>query len=78
MVLILNETQHSPESGSSGATLLAYDIGLTEAVIEATGEHATPRLREVLPALIRHLHGFAREVNLTVDEWFSAVEMVSV
>jgi hydroxyquinol 1,2-dioxygenase len=28
-----------------------------------------PRLRELMQALVRHLHGFAVEVGLTEDEW---------
>jgi hydroxyquinol 1,2-dioxygenase len=32
-----------------------------------------PRLRELMAALIRHLHGFAREVSLTEAEWFEAI-----
>lgn len=28
-----------------------------------------PRVREVLGSLVRHLHDFARETNLTHDEW---------
>jgi hydroxyquinol 1,2-dioxygenase len=28
-----------------------------------------PRLREIMQALVRHLHGFATEVGLTEEEW---------
>jgi catechol 1,2-dioxygenase len=28
-----------------------------------------PRLRELMQALVRHLHGFAAEMSLTEDEW---------
>jgi hydroxyquinol 1,2-dioxygenase len=36
---------------------------------------ATPdaRLREIMASLIRHLHGFARDVKLTESEWFEAI-----
>ncbi len=36
-----------------------------------------PRLGEVMSALIRHLHDFAREVKLTEREWFEATEFLS-
>jgi hydroxyquinol 1,2-dioxygenase len=36
---------------------------------------ADPRLRQVMQALIRHLHAFAVEVSLTEDEWR---EMIAV
>ena len=36
-----------------------------------------PRLREVTEAAIRHLHAFAREVNLQRDEWFAGVQFLT-
>ncbi len=42
----------------------------------AAGRWATardPRTRELLTALVRHLHAFAREVRLTEDEWMAAI-----
>lgn len=33
------------------------------------GEDISPRLREVMGALVKHLHAFAKEVNLTQEEW---------
>ena len=40
------------------------------------GEETDPRTREVLTALARHVHDFAREVNLTHDEWRKGVEFL--
>jgi hypothetical protein len=39
------------------------DADLTQAVVESFG--GEPRLREVLRSLVRHLHAFAGEVQLT-------------
>lgn len=50
---------------------------ITEAVVSATGLRANPRLAEVMPSLVRHLHGFAREVELTTAEWMAAINLVS-
>src|SRR5262249_42166730 len=36
-----------------------------------------PRLRQLLHALVRHLHAFASEVNLTEDEWVHAVQLLT-
>ena len=55
-----------------------YDLTLTDKVIAATGPNAHPRLAQIMPSLIRHLHDFAREVDLTVDEWTAGVELVSM
>ncbi|KAK3943030.1 catechol 1,2-dioxygenase [Diplogelasinospora grovesii] len=54
-----------------------YDPTFTDKVIAATGPNAHPRLVEIMPSLVRHLHDFAREVNLTVGEWMSAVELIN-
>jgi protocatechuate 3,4-dioxygenase beta subunit len=35
-----------------------------------------PRLREILLALVRHLHGFVREVRLTEREFLEAVRVI--
>jgi protocatechuate 3,4-dioxygenase beta subunit len=32
-----------------------------------------PRLKQVMQALVRHLHGFLREVRLTEEEWWAAI-----
>ena len=36
-----------------------------------------PRLREIMQALVHHLHEFAADVGLTQDEWRTAVEIIT-
>ncbi|MDE2200889.1 MAG: hydroxyquinol 1,2-dioxygenase [Rhodospirillales bacterium] len=36
-----------------------------------------PRLREIMAAAVRHLHDFAREVNLTPGEWLQAIAFLT-
>ncbi|WP_205347002.1 intradiol ring-cleavage dioxygenase [Pseudonocardia broussonetiae] len=36
-----------------------------------------PRLREVLSALVGHLHAFVKEVGLTDDEWGAAIDFLT-
>src|SRR5580692_7032452 len=50
---------------------------VTEAVIEAVSRTEDPRLREILLALVRHLHGFVREVRLTEREFQDAARLVA-
>ena len=38
---------------------------------------ANPRLAEVMSALVRHLHDFAKEVHLSQDEWGLAVDFLT-
>jgi hydroxyquinol 1,2-dioxygenase len=49
---------------------------VTHAVLDAFKNTADPRLREILTALVKHLHAFAREVHLTEDEFEQAVQYV--
>jgi protocatechuate 3,4-dioxygenase beta subunit len=50
---------------------------VTDAVLEAVARTEDPRLREILLALVRHLHGFVREVRLTEREFQEAVRIVA-
>ena len=36
-----------------------------------------PRLREVMTALIKHLHAFVREIEPTPQEWFAAIDWLT-
>ncbi|MBV9060349.1 MAG: MFS transporter [Pseudonocardiales bacterium] len=42
---------------------------MTEEVIASFAGAASPRYREIMESLVRHLHAFAREVRLTQAEW---------
>jgi protocatechuate 3,4-dioxygenase beta subunit len=50
---------------------------VTDAVVEAFQNTADPRAREILIALVKHLHAFAREVRLTEEEFEKAVGIVA-
>ena len=72
-----------PANGSSSTTggadstkISRFNPTFTDSVIAATGPKANARLAQVMPSLLRHLHDFARENEITVDEWTAAVEMV--
>src|SRR5579872_1493766 len=50
---------------------------VTDAVEEAFSRVEDPRMREVMLALVRHLHGFVREVRLTEREFGDAVRLIA-
>ncbi len=50
---------------------------LTDLVVSSFDGAASPRLREVLQALVRGLHGVAREVRLTQAEWEAAIAFLT-
>jgi hydroxyquinol 1,2-dioxygenase len=52
------------------------DVNLTEAVINSFDGAKDARTREVIVALLRHLHGFAREVKLTPEEWKAGIDFL--
>ncbi len=50
---------------------------VTPKVLDAYKTIGDARLREITAALIKHLHGFAREVHLTEEEFEKAVQYVA-
>ena len=50
---------------------------LTPAVLDAMAKTPNPRLREVMDALVRHLHAFVREVRPTEQEFEQGVAFVA-
>jgi protocatechuate 3,4-dioxygenase beta subunit len=50
---------------------------LTAAVLAETEKAGDPRFREIIQALVRHLHDFAREVRLTEAEFDAAITTVA-
>ena len=57
--------------------IIRDEVQLTEAVLAETERTADARVRQILQALIRHLHGFAREVRLTEQEFDQAINWVT-
>jgi hydroxyquinol 1,2-dioxygenase len=50
---------------------------ITESVLERLANTPDPRLKEIMVSLVRHLHGFAREVKLTEAEWLKGIEFLT-
>ena len=48
-----------------------------EAVNTRMGGEVDPRLAEVMTALVKHLHAFAKEIELTQDEWAQAIDFLT-
>lgn len=58
-------------------TTSRYNPAFTQNVIDNIGPKVDDRTRFVMGALIRHIHDFAREVDLTTDEWMAGVRFVN-
>jgi len=52
------------------------EANITDAVIASMHKADSPRTLEVLTALVRHMHDFAREINLTADEWDAGIKFL--
>jgi catechol 1,2-dioxygenase len=49
----------------------------TQQVIDSMGPKTPERMREIMTSFIRHMHDFARDVQLTSDEWLTGVNMIN-
>ena len=52
-------------------------LGVTREVLAQMAGTPDGRLREVMAAAVRHLHDFAREVDLTPDEWLAGIAFLT-
>ena len=56
---------------------LVTEDNITALAVERWATAKDPRLAELMTALVRHLHDFAREVRLTEAEWMAAVQWLT-
>jgi len=52
------------------------EANVTQALERVFDDTPNPRLKELMQALVRNLHGFAREVHLTREEWAFAMDFL--
>jgi hydroxyquinol 1,2-dioxygenase len=50
---------------------------LTDEVVAAFAKGRDPRLREIMTSLVKHVHAFAREVDLTPEEWLAGMKFLT-
>ena len=53
------------------------EANITDLAVARWGTAHDPRLAEIMTALVRHLHEFAREVRLTEAEWIAAMQWLT-
>lgn len=66
-----------PEVRETRSSIIEDQNSVTETVLAAMQGADNPRLREVMAALVRHLHAFAREVNLTEEEFDLGIDFLN-
>jgi catechol 1,2-dioxygenase len=57
--------------------IVENQLQLTEAVVHEMRRTESARVRDILEAMVRHLHAFAREVRLTEPEFDAAIRYVT-
>ncbi len=50
---------------------------LTDAALARLKDMKNPRFKEIMTSAIKHLHAFAREVQLTEEEWFEGIKFLT-
>ena len=53
------------------------DERLTQVVLESFENAASPRIKEVMQSLVKHLHAFAVDVQLTEEEWAYGIDFLT-
>ena len=55
----------------------ATEENLTDLALKQWEACHSPRLRQIMQSLVKHLHGFVRDVDLKQDEWLMAVDWLA-
>ena len=50
---------------------------ITDAAIEQMASTPNPRLKQIMEPLVRHLHAWAREADLTPEEWLEGIKFLT-
>ena len=50
---------------------------LTEAVVKRVSATPDPRLRQIMTSLVKHLHGYVREVRPTWEELLAGIQFLT-
>lgn len=66
-----------PTIVSEAAEQERREEAVTDEVVTSFADASSARYRQIMSALVKHAHAFAREVRLTEDEWHSAIEFLT-
>src|SRR5215212_7837011 len=76
MVILIIHFAHSPRPQEDAMRQFNEDT-LTEAVIVRLKEVDNPRFKQLMTSLVKHVHAFARDVQLTEEEWFEGIKFLT-
>jgi hydroxyquinol 1,2-dioxygenase len=64
-------------STTTSATRNLSDDDLTQAVLASFEGAESPRFKQIMQSLVTHLHAFAKDVQLTEEEWFKGIDFLT-
>ena len=73
----MSDTQQQTPAAVPGGGAATAPEAITAAAIASFDGCSDARLRQIMQALVRHLHGFITEVKLTPEEWSAAIEILT-
>src|ERR1700743_3859033 len=50
---------------------------ITQAVLDQMASTPNPRLKQIMASAVKHLHAFAKDVNLTPAEWIKGIAFMT-
>ncbi|WP_428485130.1 dioxygenase [Rhodopila sp.] len=53
------------------------ELTVTDVALAQMAGTENPRLKQIADGAVRHLHAFAREVNLTPEEWLTGIQFMT-
>jgi protocatechuate 3,4-dioxygenase beta subunit len=53
------------------------EFTITDATLDQMSTATNPRFKQIMEAAVRHLHDFAREVDLTPEEWLAGISFLT-
>ena len=53
------------------------EFTVTDEALAQMANTENPRLKQIMDAAVRHLHAFAREVDLTPEEWLQGIQFMT-
>ncbi len=72
------ETMNERVEGQQGRKLAFFTEADSISVVNArTAPDADPRVREIVSVVVKHLHEAVKELRLTPEEWFKAIDFLT-
>jgi hydroxyquinol 1,2-dioxygenase len=74
---LAGQLTQSHKEGNGGLMRNVDENTITSETLGRIANTPNPRLKLIMESLIRHLHDFARETQLTEEEWFAGIQFLT-